>query len=94
VNCHQLVVKEGKLTWLDAAGNAVSGALDLLLALLQSRLLAVWLEVGGDLVGGILAAATTTLASGPNLKGLLTINVQSVRHVGCGCVWLVKVSGC
>jgi len=42
--------------WLDGAGNAVSGALGLLGALLENRLLAVRLEVGRSLVGSGLAA--------------------------------------
>lgn len=46
----------GKLTWLRAAGDTVGGALDLLLTLLEDRLLTVGLEAGGGLVGGGLAA--------------------------------------
>lgn len=44
-------------TWLEGAGNRVSGALDGVLCLLEGGLLGVRLEVGLELVGGALAAA-------------------------------------
>lgn len=51
-----------KRTWLDRAGNVVTGLLQAVGALLEGRLLGVWLEGAGDLVGRALAPADTSLA--------------------------------
>lgn len=50
------MVGVSRLTWLCGPSNAVSGALDLVGALLEGGLLAIRLQVGSGLVGGGLAA--------------------------------------
>lgn len=80
-------------TRLDHAGNRVTGALERLLALLERGLLAVGLQVGLDLVGGILAAeVTSAIVRFDTVAGHL--HLQSVRHVvgigawmGMGLTW-------
>ena len=71
----------GRCTILCGAGHAVTGLLDLIGGLLESRLLAIRLQAGGSLVGGILAAGSM-LAKVQESTIIWTVGyVQSVRHV-------------